>query len=198
LLRPLADVRPGEAVTALLLTANVFLILTAYYLLKVAREPLILLGGGAEVKSYASLGQTLLLVGVSSAYGWLAARVSRLALVGGVTVFFVANLLVFWVLGSRGHAIGVPFYLWVGIFNVVTIAQFWSFAADTYSTDRGQRSARADRVGATARRRTDVINLRTARGAHAGWQRVRARGARPVPTHVRRARTRPQLRDEDG
>ena len=40
-LRPFADVRPGEATTALLLTVNVFLLLTAYYLLKVAREPLI-------------------------------------------------------------------------------------------------------------------------------------------------------------
>ena len=49
-LRLFADVRAGEATTALLLTVNVFLLLTAYYLLKVAREPLILLGGGAEVK----------------------------------------------------------------------------------------------------------------------------------------------------
>jgi len=139
LLRPLADVRPGEALTALLLTANVFLILTAYYLLKVAREPLILLGGGAEVKSYASLGQTILLVFVSSAYGWLASRTSRLALVMGVTIFFVVDLLVFVALGARGWAIGVPFYLWVGIFNIVTIAQFWSFAADIYTEEQGKR-----------------------------------------------------------
>jgi AAA family ATP:ADP antiporter len=42
-----SEMRPGEAGTALLLTLNVFLLLLAYYLLKVAREPLILLGGGA-------------------------------------------------------------------------------------------------------------------------------------------------------
>jgi ATP:ADP antiporter, AAA family len=67
-----AEVRAGEAATTLLLTVNVFLLLTAYYLLKVAREPLILLGGGAEVKSYASVGQSILLVFVAGAYGWLA------------------------------------------------------------------------------------------------------------------------------
>ena len=150
LLRPLADVRPGEALTALLLTANVFLILTAYYLLKVAREPLILLGGGAEVKSYASLGQTILLVFVSSAYGWLASRTSRLALVMGVTIFFVVDLLVFVALGARGWAIGVPFYLWVGIFNIVTIAQFWSFAADTYSNEQGKRLFPIVGIGSSA------------------------------------------------
>jgi ATP:ADP antiporter, AAA family len=129
----------GEAPTALLLTLNVFLILTAYYLLKVAREPLILLGGGAEVKSYASLGQSILLVLVTSVYGWLATRVARMALIAWVSGFFVANLVVFWALGERGVPLGVPFFLWVGIFNVMTVAQFWSFAADVYSEEQGKR-----------------------------------------------------------
>lgn len=40
-LRVFGDVRPGEAVTVLLLSLSVFLLLTTYYLLKVAREPLI-------------------------------------------------------------------------------------------------------------------------------------------------------------
>ncbi|HEY1955518.1 MAG TPA: Npt1/Npt2 family nucleotide transporter [Polyangiaceae bacterium] len=138
-LRLFGDVRAGEAGTALLLTLDVFLILVAYYLLKVAREPLILLGGGAEVKSYASVGQTVLLVIVSGGYGWLAARMGRIALITSVTLFFIANLLVFFVLGASGAKIGVPFYLWVGIFNIVTIAQFWSFAADTYTDEQGKR-----------------------------------------------------------
>jgi hypothetical protein len=44
LLGAFGEVRPGEAPTVLLLTLNVFLLLTAYYLLRVAREPLSLLG----------------------------------------------------------------------------------------------------------------------------------------------------------
>jgi AAA family ATP:ADP antiporter len=133
------DVRPGEATTALLLTANIFLVLTAYYLLKVAREPLILLGGGAEVKSYAAVGQAVLLVFVTNLYGWLVARVGRVTLIAGVTIFFASNLVIFWALGSRGVALGVPFFLWVGIFNLVTVAQFWSFAADLYTEEQGKR-----------------------------------------------------------
>src|ERR1700679_1245940 len=81
LLGAFGEVRPGEAPTVLLLTLNVFLLLTAYYLLKVAREPLILLGGGAEVKSYASVGQAILLIFVSAFYGWLSARVGRVVLI---------------------------------------------------------------------------------------------------------------------
>ncbi len=45
----------------------------------------------------------------------------------------------FWVLGTHDVQVGVPFFLWVGIFNVVTVAQFWSFAADIYTEERGKR-----------------------------------------------------------
>lgn len=138
-LRVFGDVRPGEGATVLLLAFDIYLLLTAYYLLKVAREPLILLGGGAEVKSYASLGQSLILVVVANAYGWLAAHVSRIKLIAFVTVFFVLNLLAFAALGHAGVALGVPFFLWVGVFNIVTVAQLWSFAADTYSEEQGKR-----------------------------------------------------------
>jgi ATP:ADP antiporter, AAA family len=133
------DVQPGEATTALLLTVNLFLLLTAYYLLKVAREPLILLGGGAEVKSYSAVGQAILLVFVTNLYGWIAARVGRFVLIAYVTVFFAANLVLFAALGARGVPLGVPFFLWVGVFNLVTVAQFWSFAADIYSEEQGKR-----------------------------------------------------------
>jgi AAA family ATP:ADP antiporter len=139
LLSLVGEVRRTEILTVVLLSANVLLVLAAYYLLKVAREPLILVSGGAEVKSYAAAGQSLLLVGVSSAYGWLSTRVGRTLLISIVTLFFVANLGLFWLLGTKGQSIGLAFFLWVGIFNVVTVAQFWSFAADVYDDADGQR-----------------------------------------------------------
>lgn len=134
-----AEVRPGEAITTLLLTATVFLLLTSYYLLKVAREPLILMGGGAEVKSYAAAGQSVLLIGFSFAYGALAKAVTRIRLVVSVTLFFVSNLAIFWILAATTVPLGVPFYLWVGVFNMSVVAQFWGFAADVLGEDRGKR-----------------------------------------------------------
>ena len=133
------DVRPGEGATVLLLALNVFLLLTAYYLLKVAREQLILIEGGAAVKSYSSVGQSILLIGVASFYGWLAGRVGRLALITIVTLFFAANLIVFWFLGLRGVPLAIPFFLWVGVFNIVTTTQIYSFAADLYTDEQGKR-----------------------------------------------------------
>jgi AAA family ATP:ADP antiporter len=138
-LRPFARIEPGEVVTAAILTATVFLLLTAYYLLKTAREPLILLSGGAEVKSYTAAGQAILLLAFVRVYGTLAKRLGRLKILTTVYTFFASNLVIFAALSVAKVSIGVPFYLWVGVFNYTTIAQFWAFAADVYTPDQGKR-----------------------------------------------------------
>src|SRR5581483_12251591 len=81
------DVRAGEGTTAILLLVNVFLLLICYSVLKTAREPLILLGGGAEVKSYAAAGQAVVLMGFVPLYSWFAAKVNRAKLLVGVYLF---------------------------------------------------------------------------------------------------------------
>ena len=139
LLRPFAEVRPGEVLTVLVLTATIFLILTAYYLLKVIREPLILLSGGAEVKAYAAAGQALLLIPVLRAHGAIAQRVSRLKLIAIIFFFVASNLIVFAALLRTAVPIGLAFYLWVGTFNYLLVATFWSFANDVYTPEQGKR-----------------------------------------------------------
>jgi AAA family ATP:ADP antiporter len=63
----------------------------------------------------------------------------RVRLIASITIFFAANLLVFAALAAADVAVGVPFYLWVGVFNLTMVAQFWSFAADVYDEERGKR-----------------------------------------------------------
>lgn len=138
-LRLFSDVRAGEGLTAIILTANVFLLLSAYYVIKPVREALILSDGGAEVKSYASAGQAILLLLLVPVYGMLADRLPRRRLLNAVTGFFVACLIGFWALARSGAPVGVPFFLWVGIFNLMVVAQFWSFANDLYTRDQGER-----------------------------------------------------------
>jgi AAA family ATP:ADP antiporter len=139
ILSPFASVRSGEGGTALLLMVNVFILLTAYYILKPVREALILGESGAEIKSYASGGQAALLLLIIPLYGRLASRVNRVWLVNGVIAFFASNLVLFFFLGRLGLSLGVVFYLWVGLFNVMLIAQFWAFANDVYTKPQGER-----------------------------------------------------------
>ena len=139
LLSPIADVRRNEAASALLMTLVMFLILGSYYMLKTAREVFILSEGGAEVKSYSSAGQAILLLALVPAYGAFASRVSRTKLVRWVTLFFAANVALFVLAVQAGLPIGIPYFLWVGIFNLMVIAQFWAYAADLFTSEQGKR-----------------------------------------------------------
>src|SRR5882672_5134299 len=117
LFRPIAKVEPEEVGVTAAMTLTVFLVLLAYYLLKTAREPLILLHGGAEVKSYASAGQSLIFLLATPVYNAVAKKAGRMKLVASVYLFFASNLVLF-ALAAHTHAnIGVAFYLWVGVFN---------------------------------------------------------------------------------
>src|SRR5512146_2537170 len=101
LLGAFSEVRAGEGSRALLMLANVFLVLVSYYIIKTVREPLILgtqvpgflqrlgIRGPAEVKAYAAAGQALVLMAFVPGYSWFASRVSRMKLIVGVTLFFV-------------------------------------------------------------------------------------------------------------
>jgi len=166
LLRPFARVKPSEVLGGAGMTLAVFLLLTGYYLLKTAREPLILLHGGAEVKQYAAAGQALLLIAVVRGYSALAKRVGRTALIATVYLFFVSNLVVFAMLARTHAAIGVPFYLWVGVFNMTAVSQFWSLAADIYDLEQGKRLFGIVGVGGAA---GAVVGARLAKSlAHQG------------------------------
>ena len=142
------DVRAGEGRDALLMFANVFLILTAYYILKVVREALTI-GGvqlfglqGDEIKAYLPAVMMVLLLGVVPAYGALASAVSRIRLINITTLFVMVSLVLFWLWGEAtgvGTAIGLTFYIYLGILNVFLIAQFWSFANDIYDEAQGKR-----------------------------------------------------------
>jgi AAA family ATP:ADP antiporter len=138
-LRSFVPVERGELAKVALLATNVFVLLTTYYVLKVVREPLILLDGGAEVKAYASAGQAALLVFIVPGFGALATHRSRLQLMVSVQTFFIGCLVAFYVLARAQVHIGIAFYLWVGVFNVLVISNFWSFAADVFTQDQGKR-----------------------------------------------------------
>src|SRR5919199_5007634 len=134
------DVRAGEGATALLMLLNVFLLLICYSVIKTAREPLILLGGGAEVRSYTAAGQALMLMGFVPLYSWVASHVDRIKLLVGVSLFFILNIELFALAVAAGVPyVGVAFFIWVGIFNMSLVAQFWAFANDIYTKDAGAR-----------------------------------------------------------
>jgi AAA family ATP:ADP antiporter len=110
---------------------------------------MILLGGGAELKAYASAGQALLLLGVVSAFSWLSSRVDRVRLLTTMQLIFIGCLIAFYALAHARAPIGLAFYLWLGIFNILVVANFWSFANDLYNEEQGKRLFAIIGIGAS-------------------------------------------------
>jgi ATP:ADP antiporter, AAA family len=132
--------RHGEGRAVALLFANAFLLLFAYYLIKPVREMLILTEQTAEMRSYAVALQAVALLAIIPVYTAILRRiVPHYHFVPWITVFLALNLLAFVGCGRAGLAIGVPFFIWLGVFNVMIVAQFWAFAADLFSVEAGER-----------------------------------------------------------
>jgi len=147
-----AEVHAGEGTIALLLSLNGFLVLGAYYVIRPLRSAFLLpvkwtLPGGAILtgsllQSYSGAILAALFLFIVPAYGVFASKVNRIRLINWLTLFFVSNLAIFSLLGTGGvstAALAVPFFVWIGIFNLMVVAQFWSFANDVYSPDQGKR-----------------------------------------------------------
>lgn len=159
-LRLFANVKAREGVTSVILILNIFLTLMAYYFVKPVREGWLsvsLFSGFSqlEVKAYSALGQSLLLLGVLPVYAKLAALWTRRQLIIRTGIGFGIMLIVFWcvqpeLIWEQVPFAGIVFYMFVGIFSVTLVAQFWSFASDIYGETRGKRLFPLVAVGASA------------------------------------------------
>lgn len=141
-----------EVPVTLLLTLNIFLLLVAYYIIKPVRDALILVGEGAEMKSYLAGGQVILLIFVVKLYSRLASNVSRHKLIARTTLFFISHLVIFYILALAKVSIGtlgIIFFIWTGIFSLLVVAQFWAFANDIFTKEEGKRLFPLIAFGAT-------------------------------------------------
>ncbi|MEN8207064.1 MAG: Npt1/Npt2 family nucleotide transporter [Pseudomonadota bacterium] len=159
-LRLFTEVKPGEGTTAVMMFANVFLILLAYYFIKPLREGWIAISDvegltKMEVKAYSSFAQSILLLFIVGWYARLADRLDRVTLFTRATLFCISNMVIFWFLQPNFFfdqlpLSGIVYYLWVGMFGVFVVAQFWTFCADVYTDERGKRMLPFIAVGATS------------------------------------------------
>jgi AAA family ATP:ADP antiporter len=75
-------------------------------------------------------------------YGALVARLPRARFIPIVYHFFVANLVLFWVLLTfdiETVLVARIFFVWVSVFNLFAVAVFWSFMADLFTSEQGKR-----------------------------------------------------------
>jgi ATP:ADP antiporter, AAA family len=131
-----------------------FCLLSGYYVLRPVREAM---GASSDVAAifppqmiefFAARGMPLkdftlqvlftctflIMLLLQPVYGALVSRYPRRVFLPVVYGFFIATLLLFYLLFDSGvPGRGMAFFLWITVFNLFAVAVFWSFMADVFS-----------------------------------------------------------------
>ncbi len=133
--------RSSLAKRAAVLFANFFLIILAYYQVKSASRSILIEYWGADQFPYVWIASALVLGSIIGVYHRLVERYSRLNVVLGSCLAFIALLVGFRILlGLGSSSAALAFYIFVDIFSVILVEQFWSLANTVNDTDGGKRS----------------------------------------------------------
>jgi len=130
-----------ERSAALWSFAYFFTLLAGYYVLRPLRDQMGI-AGGVKNLPWLFTATFLALLVAQPVYGALVARLPRVRFIPIVYHFFVANLVLFWVLLTfdlEKVIVARVFFVWVSVFNLFAVAVFWSFMADLFTAEQGKR-----------------------------------------------------------
>ena len=132
---------PQERAAALWSFAYFFTLLAGYYVLRPLRDQMGIAGGVRNLPWLFTATFVTLII-AQPLYGTLVARLPRARFIPFVYHFFIANLVLFWLLLTLDIApviIARVFFVWVSVFNLFAVAVFWSFMADLFTAEQGKR-----------------------------------------------------------
>ncbi len=139
------DLEPHEYIAVAWSFAYFFCVLSSYYILRPVREAMAV-GSGPDTIPYLFIGTFVAMLLVTPIFGWVASRFPRRVFLPWVYLFFIANILIFWVVFSQainsGNELiwlGRVFFVWLSVFNLFVVSVFWSFMADIYTREQGRR-----------------------------------------------------------
>jgi AAA family ATP:ADP antiporter len=125
--------------------AYFFCVLSSYYILRPVREAMAV-GSGPDTIPYLFIGTFVAMLFATPIFGWVASRFPRRQFLPWVYLFFISNILIFWIVFSRAVDsgeeyvwLGRAFFVWLSVFNLFVVSVFWSFMADIYTREQGRR-----------------------------------------------------------
>lgn len=135
------NVRDNEVKAASLSFSFVFVLMTAYYLLRPVRDAMASDWTDAEVSFLWTLN-FFISTGIVAIYGFAVSKVQFKRLVPGIYTFFAASFVIFYLAVQTTEdaaLINKSYYLWVSVFALFHVSVFWSFMADTFNKDQAGR-----------------------------------------------------------
>lgn len=118
---------------------NFFLIIMALYHIKPASRSLVLDAIDANQLPWVWVASAAILFVSIIIYELLLDRFDRFRMVLTTAVIFIVLLVAFWlILNGSTPVAAIAFYIFVDLFGVVMVEQFWSLANSVYSTREGK------------------------------------------------------------
>ncbi|HKA45921.1 MAG TPA: MFS transporter [Burkholderiales bacterium] len=121
--------------------AYFFCLLCGYYVLRPVRDEMGIVGGITNLPWLFTATFIVMLAAVPL-FGWVTARLPRRVMLPAIYWFFIANLLLFFVLMKNAVApewIAKAFFVWLSVFNLFVVSVFWSFMVDLFDNEQGKR-----------------------------------------------------------
>ncbi len=135
------NLEPGEGPAVAAGLALFYLLFSGYFMLRPVRETMGV-AGGVDNLQWLFTGTFIVTLVCLPLFGWLASKARRRHILPWTYGFFASNLLLFALLFQRepehiGYA--RAFYIWLSVFNLLTISLAWSVLADLFSPEQGKR-----------------------------------------------------------
>jgi ATP:ADP antiporter, AAA family len=142
-LSKIVDVRADELRALGLAFVFNFVVLGSYYVVRPIRDD-IAASGGIETLPWMYTGTLVTMLIANALFSAIVARMSRRRFIPIAYRFFMANLLIFYVLmhtltPAQNVWVGRAFYVWVSVFNLFVVTLFWAFMTDVFNSEQAKR-----------------------------------------------------------
>jgi len=143
LLQKIVDVRANELHALGLAFVFNFVVLGSYYVVRPIRDD-IAATGGIETLPWMYTGTLVMMLVANALFSAIVARMSRRRFIPIAYRFFMANLVIFYVLmhtltPAQNVWVGRAFYVWVSVFNLFVVTLFWAFMTDVFNSEQAKR-----------------------------------------------------------
>lgn len=151
-LRRVLDLREGETRGLVLAFLYFFFLLGGYTMLRPLRDEMGV-ASGVENLQYLFTATFFVMLLAVPAFGMLVSRWARSRIVPGVYRFFIASIVLFYLLFNVTETnvwTARAFYVWVSVLNLFVVSVFWSLMNDLFAPGQAKRLFPVIAAGGTA------------------------------------------------
>ena len=152
IVRAATRIEPNELQATVLSFAFVFVLMTAYFILRPVRDSLSSDWTDAQLSALWTSTFFISILAVSI-YGAVISRIRLRVIVPSVYAFFAATFVAFYVAGrvlGDSDLVNRAYYVWLSVFSLYHLSVFWTFMSGLYNKEQAKRLFAIIAMGASA------------------------------------------------